>query len=453
MSNEKTIWDAMLKFIGNPYGVAGLMGNLKAESRLEPCCLEVSYRTKLDMTSKVYAQRVDDGSYQDFSTDGAGWGLAQWTYSEHKAGLLSYAKYKGTSVADLVTQIEYLQADLNQFSSVLNVLKTAGSVREASDDVLLRYEKPANVGDKVKAAREKYGLEIFGRNADPKWVENNAKACAVVSLARQRIGDPYVFGALGQECTVANRQKYSDNDNCQRIHGGKKTCDGCQYKGGHIYDCRGFTYAMLKEAAGIVISTVGATTQWNTKADWLQRGETAAGMPDCVCCLFKKKDDKMSHTGLHIGGGQIIHCSGEVKTTVLEPSWTHWAVPVGLYTKEYLGTLRRIKAVATLKKGSTGAAVKQLQEDLKTLGYDPGTVDGVYGTATVKAVRLFQSDNGLTVDGIAGMATQSAIEIALEAKKSSKKKATDKTDTGTKTDHKAKILELMEQIRKELEAL
>lgn len=450
MSNEKAIWDAMLKFIGNPYGVAGLMGNLKAESRLEPCCLEVSYRTKWGITSKEYAKEVDAGT-RDFE-DGAGFGLAQWTYAEHKAGLLSYAKYKGTSVEDLTTQIEYLQADLNQFSSVLNVLRTAGSVREASDDVLLRYEKPANTGDKVKAAREKYGLEIFGRNADPKWVENNAKACAVVSLARQRIGDPYVFGALGQDCTVANRQRYSDNDNCPRMSGKAKSCEGCKYKGGHIYDCRGFTYAMLKEAAGIVISTVGATTQWNTKADWLQRGETAAGMPDAVCCLFKKKGEKMSHTGLHIGGGQIIHCSGEVKTTVLEPTWTHWAVPVGLYTKEYLGTLRRIKAVATLKKGSKGEAVRQLQEDLKTLGYDPGTVDGVYGTATVKAVRLFQSDNGLTVDGIAGMATQSAIEIALEAKKSSKKKATDK-DTGTKVDHKAKILELMEQIRKELEAL
>ncbi len=414
MSNEKAIWDAMLKFIGNPNGVAGLMGNLKAESRLEPCCLEVTYRTKWGITSKKYAKEVDAGT-RDFE-DGAGFGLAQWTYDEHKAGLLSYAKYKGTSVADLTTQIEYLQADLNQFSSVLNVLKTAGSVREASDDVLLRYEKPANTGDKVKAAREKYGLEIFGRNADPDWVKNNAKACAVVSLARQRIGDPYVFGALGQECTVANRQRYSDNDNCPRISGSAKSCEGCKYVGRHIYDCRGFTCAMLKEAAGIVISTVGATTQWNTKADWLMRGETAAGMPDCVCCLFKKKGEKMSHTGLHIGGGQIIHCSGEVKTGVLEPTWTHWAVPVGLYSKEYLGTLRRIKAVATLKKGSTGAAVKQLQEDLKTLGYDPGTVDGVYGTATVKAVRLFQSDNGLTVDGIAGMATQAAVEVALEAK-------------------------------------
>lgn len=35
MANDKTIWDAMLIFIGNPYGTAGLMGNLKAESNLQ----------------------------------------------------------------------------------------------------------------------------------------------------------------------------------------------------------------------------------------------------------------------------------------------------------------------------------------------------------------------------------------------------------------------------------
>lgn len=390
------------------------MGNLKAESALNPVCLESTYRTKWGITSAKYVKEVDAGT-RDF-VDGAGFGLAQWTAAEHKTAFLAFARYKGKSIGDLDMQLEYLQSDLNAFSSVLAVLKTAASVQEASDDVLLRYEKPANTGASVKKKRAGYGQAFFDAYADKSWVTNNAKACAVVSLARSRIGDPYVFGALGESCTVANRNKYSDNDNCQRIHGGKSTCTGCQYKGGHIYDCRGFTYAMLKEAAGIVISTVGATTQWSTKSDWLESGTTAAGMPDAVCCLFKKNDDKMSHTGLHIGDGRIIHCSGEVKTGVLDPTWTHWAVPIGLYTKKYLGTLRRIKAVATLKKGSSGAEVKALQKNLKTLGYDPGTVDGVYGTATVKAVKLFQTDHLLTVDGIAGMATLAAIDEAVKGK-------------------------------------
>ena len=59
-----------------------------------------------------------------------------------------------------------------------------------------------------------------------------------------------------------------------------------------------------------------------------------------------------------------------------------------------------------LKKGSRGEAVKQLQTALQEKGYYTGKIDGVYGNATVKAVKAFQKDNGLKVDGIAGPRTQ-----------------------------------------------
>lgn len=64
-------------------------------------------------------------------------------------------------------------------------------------------------------------------------------------------------------------------------------------------------------------------------------------------------------------------------------------------------------AYATLKKGSKGEEVKRLQTALLSLGYDLGRsgVDGVYGNATVAAVKEYQGDNGLKVDGIAGNAT------------------------------------------------
>ncbi len=418
MAEEKKIWDSLLSFIGNPYGVAGLMGNLKAESGLEPKCLEKTYRTKLGMTSKEYVKAVDDGSYQLFETDGAGFGLAQWTYVDHKRGLLTYARYKGKSIGDLDMQIEYLQVDLNQFSAVLGTLKTATSVREASDDVLLRYEKPASTTEAVKKKRATYGQEFFDKYADPNWLKQNEKPNIVVTSAKSRLGDPYVFGALGQECTPENRKHYSRSDypeiinDCPVLTGKASKCSQCDNYGRHIYDCRGFTYRCLKDA-DISISTVGATTQWNTTGDWLMRGETT-DMPDVVCCLFKKKGDKMSHTGLHIGDGHIIHCSGTVKTAMLDQTWTHWAVPKGLYTKAVVNKARRIKAVATLKKGSTGTAVKTLQTNLKKLGYDVGTVDGTYGTKTVSAVKAFQKDHGLTVDGIAGMNTQVALEEAIK---------------------------------------
>lgn len=59
-----------------------------------------------------------------------------------------------------------------------------------------------------------------------------------------------------------------------------------------------------------------------------------------------------------------------------------------------------------LQQGNKSAAVKQLQQALASLGYDPGTADGKFGAYTENAVRHFQRDYGLKVDGLAGEATQ-----------------------------------------------
>lgn len=59
----------------------------------------------------------------------------------------------------------------------------------------------------------------------------------------------------------------------------------------------------------------------------------------------------------------------------------------------------------TLRKGSNGPRVRALQQKLRQLGYLKKVADGVYGDATVAAVRSFQSLNGLGVDGVAGEAT------------------------------------------------
>jgi N-acetylmuramoyl-L-alanine amidase len=64
---------------------------------------------------------------------------------------------------------------------------------------------------------------------------------------------------------------------------------------------------------------------------------------------------------------------------------------------------------AVLRQGATGGEVKELQRRLKMWGYYSGEVDGIYGKATVEAVKYFQRKNGLTVDGIAGRATFEAL--------------------------------------------
>ncbi len=67
---------------------------------------------------------------------------------------------------------------------------------------------------------------------------------------------------------------------------------------------------------------------------------------------------------------------------------------------------------ASYKKGSSGAVVTQIQTKLESWGYYTGTVDGIYGSGTERAVRAFQQKNGLTVDGKAGDQTLAAMGLS-----------------------------------------
>ena len=72
---------------------------------------------------------------------------------------------------------------------------------------------------------------------------------------------------------------------------------------------------------------------------------------------------------------------------------------------------RNDESFALSRYGSSGNEVTQIQTKLKRWGYYTGSIDGVYGSRTVAAVKWFQSKNGLTVDGIAGPKTLAAMGI------------------------------------------
>lgn len=69
-------------------------------------------------------------------------------------------------------------------------------------------------------------------------------------------------------------------------------------------------------------------------------------------------------------------------------------------------------ASAAYRQGSSGETVRTIQQKLKNWGYYTGSVDGIYGSATVKAVQYFQRKNGLTPDGVCGTATLKALGIS-----------------------------------------
>lgn len=171
------LWKFFLGKLCNAYGVAGLMGNLNAESNLIAANLEMSKRTRLGHTSKSYTDAVDNGSYKNFAADWAGYGLAQWTDSTRKQNLRAFAQQKSASIGNRKMQAEYLMSELEtRFTAVLSILKNAQSVREASDAVLLRFECPADTSESVRQRRAAFGGSYYQKFANANVVDDKEAA-------------------------------------------------------------------------------------------------------------------------------------------------------------------------------------------------------------------------------------------------------------------------------------
>ena len=74
---------------------------------------------------------------------------------------------------------------------------------------------------------------------------------------------------------------------------------------------------------------------------------------------------------------------------------------------------------ALSKYGSRGNEVTQIQTKLKRWGYYNGSIDGIYGSKTLEAVKYFQRKNGLTADGVAGPATLKVMGVTSSSGSSS----------------------------------
>lgn len=257
----------------------------------------------------------------------------------------------------------------------------------------------------------------------------------MASIAESLVGCPYVYATCGKTCTPSMRRERASakpdyaasiEKYCPVLSGRKGTCEGCKYNGKPAFDCRGLTYYCCK-SAGLSISSVGATTQWNTDS-WQEKGEISKMPSDKPCILFlqdAKNKKTMKHTGVYLGNGYAVdsrgHASGVVKSAVHALSWTHYAIPKGAFdavdapiTSE--ADTDRVSGHPTIRKGSKNSDVKLAQETLLSLGYDLPKygADGSFGNETAEAVRAFQRDKGLDVDAVIGAKTWAALEDAID---------------------------------------
>lgn len=187
-TNEEKIWNYLVGKGLSAEGAAGLMGNLYAESGLNPQNLQNTYEKKLGYTDAAYTAAVDSGKYQNFVHDSAGYGLAQWTYWSRKQNMQNFARAAGKSIGDLEMQLDFLFKELSEsYKTVLNTLKTARDVKTASNSVLLNFERPADQSAAVQNKRAGYGQNYYMKYAGKATQPGNGGNSMTEQELRQKV--------------------------------------------------------------------------------------------------------------------------------------------------------------------------------------------------------------------------------------------------------------------------
>ena len=234
---------------------------------------------------------------------------------------------------------------------------------------------------------------------------------SLITLFRQALSEcwGYIWGTAGEAWTEAKQkvlEKTTDENRAQgRAYGSKWT--------GHtVADYRGLFSWAFKKLGGYMYH--GSDTMYKkycTDKGELKKGKrTDRGTLKPGTAVFVWNGSTYSHVGLYIGGNTVIEAmstiNGVTTSRVTAGKWTHWGELSGVdYAAE--NSQLNTEIPGTIRQGSKGEPVRKCQTILDRLGYDLGSwgVDGDFGKDTLAAVKAFQKEHGLAVDGIVGKLT------------------------------------------------
>ena len=453
MTNEATIW-TFLRQTFNPYATAGIMGNLYAESALKPTNLQGTFEKKLGYNDDSYTAAVDNGNYTNFVKDSAGYGLAQWTYYTRKQNLLNYAKETKRSIGNLEMQLEFLIKELKEDynKSCYIPLTNAKSVLEASNIMLLKFERPANQGKTVQTKRASYGqkyYDMFMPEKKESTVTTNydkyifSTGTHYISNSGKNENNTYHGGQAGDQTGHEwelkgwyNRPwsvilRYPNQEVALTI--AKLSCAAAlNNKIGYDKDDRNTYWTQLQKVnydpSAITTAceedcTAGVSA--NVKAaGYLHNIAALKNLPMCssrnmrqqfVTAGFKVlKDNKYLSNGNYLLPGDILlyeshHAAANVTCGIsVRNEWHPDNTTTSIISEPVQPILTYTR---TLKKGMKGEDVRAVQQRLITLGYKCGKTgaDGKFGNDTLLAVMSFQEDKQLIVDGLVGKKTINAL--------------------------------------------
>ena len=243
---------------------------------------------------------------------------------------------------------------------------------------------------------------------------------ALIGKFRQALDEHwgYIWGTAGEAWTEAKQKELEKTTDSNRAQGRKY---GSKWIGHRVADCSGLFSWAFKQLGGYMYH--GSDTMYRkycTDKGELKKGKRTDGRTLKVgSAVFVWNGSNYSHIGLYVGDGIVIEAMGTLNgvttTKVSAGKWTHWGELQGVdysgnpEVKQQTSELSYAgKMWPTLRKGSKGEHVKECQALLEKAGYSVGPcgIDGDFGRATLAAVKAFQKDHGLVVDGIVGPKTR-----------------------------------------------
>lgn len=429
--NEKRIWAALIGKLGdNHFAAAGIMGNLYAESALNPRNLQGSFEKKLGLSDDEYTRGVDFGTYTNFVRDGAGYGLAQWTYWSRKEKLLAFAKSRGASIGDLEMQLDYLWMEMESYRGLVDRLRAAKSVREASDIFMLEYERPKDQGESARTRRAAYGQKYYNQFAKAETTDKDTKErenMATVMIGSARIdenGNAHGGKAGDQTGREVSTQAWYKHNKGWKVFRAKDpakaekiawdmqaACDNPhigydQYERNTLYN--------VAKAVGFDCAKV--VTNCETDCSALVR----------VCCAYAgimglssefrtvNEPSQLMATGafVEMTGSKYTDQSAYLQRGDILVTRTSGHTVVVLSNGSKAGDVEVAPVPQGLSRGDHGSAVQAMQEAL--LKWSPHCLpkwgaDGDFGPETEEALREYQYQHNLPVTGVYDEATRKAL--------------------------------------------
>ena len=198
---------------------------------------------------------------------------------------------------------------------------------------------------------------------------------------------------------------------------------GNKWVGHYVADCSGlFVWAYKAFSASIAHGSNSIWRNYCGRQGSLKNGLKEDGselLPGTAVFVYKAENNNRSHIGLYVGGGKVIEAAGTadgvIMSDVTNKKWNEWGELKAVdYSNSGFPDVPTWRP--TVRRGSKGQDVVDMQTMLYKLGYDIGVagIDGDFGRGTEQAVKAFQSDHKLGVDGVCGPLTWDELQKAYE---------------------------------------